>query len=429
MMSDHPVSDGTTALAVQESRPSGVMTIPRSIFHMERHHLEYLKLMAQMVASSSMIGGGSINTEGDAFLVMMKGIELGMSPLYAVDAIHIIKGKPSISAKGMLAMIYRSDKLESIDIDSKPSSCVITVKRSDQPKEQVIRWDVQRAAQMGLNSGNWKTQPQTMLKWRAVSDMARSVFPDVIGGLYTTEEIAPETVVVQEDGEMSLPEPTTPAKTSPFDRNNEPTVSPFDRAAQAVAADEGSKSGSQSVPAPEDDKVGVEAINWPKFWMFTKDTLGMTEDQVHTAIGYESVKDWPGTKAELMDLLRNYAATMNKTFPMYDYKPESVQRGAVIVVGEVPMFVHDVEGTTLSVERLDPKRELSDLMKTKYLPDGDSTGVLDIAGFKTVKVHDEAVLLPDDAPVADIVAMWKATFVNGGDYQFVAKSSEEKPVA
>ena len=54
------------------------------------------------------------------------------------------------------------------------------------------------AKTLGLaGKDNWKKQPATMLKWRAVSACARVVFPDVIQGMYTPEEIGQDTEQVE----------------------------------------------------------------------------------------------------------------------------------------------------------------------------------------------------------------------------------------
>ena len=55
-----------------------------------------------------------------------------------------------------------------------------------------------------------------MLKWRAISACCRVLFPDVIQGLYTIEEISPDTQV-DEEGALSIaqPTPTTPKLQAP----------------------------------------------------------------------------------------------------------------------------------------------------------------------------------------------------------------------
>lgn len=47
-----------------------------------------------------------------------------------------------------------------------------------------------------------------------------------------------------------------------------------------------------------------------KFWAYAKDNLGLTEDEVHQALGVESTKDFGGDKAAAMALLQNYAASI-----------------------------------------------------------------------------------------------------------------------
>ena len=43
-----------------------------------------------------------------------------------------------------------------------------------------------------------------MLKWRAITSAIRATFPDVIGGLYTPEELDPDNTIVYDDGSMVI---------------------------------------------------------------------------------------------------------------------------------------------------------------------------------------------------------------------------------
>jgi len=45
-----------------------------------------------------------------------------------------------------------------------------------------------------------------------------------------------------------------------------------------------------------------------KFWAYAKGDLGLTEDEVHQALGVKSTRDFDGDKAAAMALLQNYAA-------------------------------------------------------------------------------------------------------------------------
>ena len=77
--------------------------------------------------------------------------------------------------------------------------------------------ETEAAAMQLAGKDNYKNQAATMYKWRAVAACARVVFPDVITGLYTPDEMGAD---VTEDGELLPPvkdnlraiPPTTPVE-------------------------------------------------------------------------------------------------------------------------------------------------------------------------------------------------------------------------
>ena len=164
---------------------------PRSLLTLGDSHIERLKSLSSMLAASRQSWGSTRNLgAADVFLVMMKGLELGLEPMAAIDVIHIISGKPSLSPQGMLSLIHRSGKLDSLKIDSKPTQCTVTMQRGH--NTYVGTFTLENAKAMGLaEKDNWKKQPEVMLKWRAVSAVCREAFPDVIQGVYPPEELDP----------------------------------------------------------------------------------------------------------------------------------------------------------------------------------------------------------------------------------------------
>lgn len=154
------------------------------------------ELMAKL-ATVAARSGYTANNEVQALFVMLKGFEIGVSPIQALEGIQVIKGKTTVSPQLMLAMINRSGLMQDIDIDSSPKQCTVTMTRVGR-SPHTETFTIENAQSMGLaGNHNWKAQPATMLKWRAVSACARVVFPDVIQGMYTPEELGAE---VSEDG-------------------------------------------------------------------------------------------------------------------------------------------------------------------------------------------------------------------------------------
>ncbi len=154
----------------------------------------------------------SIKNANQALTIMMVGAELGIQPWQALSTINVIQGKPTISPQLMLALIQRSGQLEDIKIEGTDEQCAVTMKRKSQTAHTEA-FSMTDAARLQLaGKDNWKKQPTTMLKWRAVAACARVVFPDVILGLYTPEEMGAE-VSVTDDGSQVVVEVPVPQLT------------------------------------------------------------------------------------------------------------------------------------------------------------------------------------------------------------------------
>lgn len=146
-----------------------------------------------------------IKTEAQAIAIMMKGRELGIPPMYALSNIAMINGKPTASAELMLALIYREHGGEALKfLRTSPEVCTIEYKRKDWIEVQTYEFSLADAKRAGLagRSGPWTLFPQAMLRARCISAVARLAFPDVIGGLYTPEELGAPVGVEDQTGEV-----------------------------------------------------------------------------------------------------------------------------------------------------------------------------------------------------------------------------------
>lgn len=141
----------------------------------------------------------SIKTPEAAAAIIVKGIELGLPPMAALNGINVIKGKPTISPQLMLSLINRSGLLEDLSITTGDNGASVTMKRRGRAPHTAT-FGPKEAKGLGLmGKDNYKQQAPTMYQWRAVAACARIVFPDVLDGMYTPEEMGAE---VDEDGEM-----------------------------------------------------------------------------------------------------------------------------------------------------------------------------------------------------------------------------------
>lgn len=170
-------------------------------------------------------------TEFQVKYIFMKGFELQVSPMQALDGINNIMGKPTCSAQFMLGLINRSGQLEDMKITVDDIGCTVTMKRKGR-SEHIEIFTMKDAAKMQLDGKDpWKKQPKTMMKWRAVAACARVVFPDVIQGLYTHEEMGAE-VNVTEDGDMIVVSKAEPQQIPATVIETPPAVPPSAPASQ-----------------------------------------------------------------------------------------------------------------------------------------------------------------------------------------------------
>ena len=126
-----------------------------------------------------------------AMVTIMRGRALGIDATTAMDGIHVIQGKPTMSASLMVGVVMASPKCEYMycsEMDEKHA--VWKAKRRGTPQEVTREFTIEQAAKMGLtNKDNWRKQPDVMLQWRCASALCRQLFPDVINGFYANEEM------------------------------------------------------------------------------------------------------------------------------------------------------------------------------------------------------------------------------------------------
>lgn len=183
---------------------------------------QLLKEQAQSLLVSGYLPKGITKPE-QVILIMLKGRELNIPPLQALSHIHVINGKPCMSAELMLAQIYRLHPKTVFKFKERSNErCILEAKRENHGVE-TFQWSIDDARKAGLlQNPTWNKYPRAMLHARVVSEMARSLFPDAIAGVsYTPEEMGAE---VDEEGqiidatyehqeekkELPPPEPTPP---------------------------------------------------------------------------------------------------------------------------------------------------------------------------------------------------------------------------
>ncbi len=191
---------------------------------------EVMKEQAKMLLASGFLPT-SIKSPEQAIAVILIGREIGIGTMQALNNITVIQGKPTISPQLMLALIGRSGQLEDIRIkqtsspDGASHRVTVTMKRKGRSEHhETFGTDEARAMQL-LGKDNYKKQPLTMMKWRAVAACARVVFPDIILGFYSPEEMGAEVAIGDNEDLTVLPtEEPKPATVVRMPSKDLPTI-------------------------------------------------------------------------------------------------------------------------------------------------------------------------------------------------------------
>ncbi len=188
--------------------------------------LSELEIYWKIAEKAHQSGLTKVNSIFDAFFLVGYGQELGISPFSALRTIYVVNGVPTCSGEMMLALIRRSGLLANMEIEELTDSsgtftgvkCTMT--RKDTQETVSISFtlnDARTASLMGKQV--WQSYPKNMCRWRAVSNVAKILFGDVIGGLYTFEEIATDNQPIDESG-APIGDIITISK--PQQKNNQP---------------------------------------------------------------------------------------------------------------------------------------------------------------------------------------------------------------
>lgn len=152
---------------------------------LREHPIDALERMGQYIAKSGLFG---MKTQEQAVALMIVAQAEGRHPGSAAQDYHIIQGRPSLKADAMLARFQKQGGtvrwLEYTDTK------VVGVFSHPQGGELTVDWDMDRAKRAALGvKDNWKNYPRQMLRARVISEGIRTVFPGVLGGMYTPEEV------------------------------------------------------------------------------------------------------------------------------------------------------------------------------------------------------------------------------------------------
>ncbi len=184
------------ALATEES-PVGYNTakalVPRSLDEIWR--------AAGMLASArGFIPRDMVDNRAMIAAAIMTGAELGLGPMQSIRGIHIVEGRPQLSAELMLSLALQAGvRVKWIKTTAKEAHIALRRVGHD-PFDLAFTWDeAVKAGLVGTGKTSkgapnmWSKYPSAMLRARCLSAAMRAYCPDVLGaGVYVEGELVEE---------------------------------------------------------------------------------------------------------------------------------------------------------------------------------------------------------------------------------------------
>lgn len=156
-------------------------------------NLDDVRRMAEAVAKSGLYACKSVE---EAMIRIVTGMELNLSMMQSIRGVYVIstggKNMPGLYADLMVGVCKsRNDVCEYFRlVHSDSEKATYATKRVGEPSETVMTFTVDDARKAGLlGKGPWEQYRPAMLRARASSALARAVYPDLLNGLYSTEEL------------------------------------------------------------------------------------------------------------------------------------------------------------------------------------------------------------------------------------------------
>jgi hypothetical protein len=180
-----------------------------------------------------------------AMVAIMHGLEVGLTPMNALQSIAVVNGRPTVWGDGAIALARGSGLLEWMEEKFEGEEgkdafkAVCTVKRKGEPKPVRGEFSIGDAKVSGLwtkrgRDGQptpWQQYPKRMLQMRARAFALRDGFADVLKGLAIKEEV--------EDYHAAAPaareEPPAPPPAQVAHQPEEPPVTPAEEMVTTAA--------------------------------------------------------------------------------------------------------------------------------------------------------------------------------------------------
>lgn len=133
---------------------------------------------------------------------ILAGREVGIPPMRALQHLHMVDGRPTMSAEQKRAQALAAGH-DIVYVETTTERCVVKGRRHGQQEWTTVTFTMDDARKAKLaGKDNYQKWPRRMLQARATGELCDMLFPDATGGLTTWEQALDETdaAVVESNG-------------------------------------------------------------------------------------------------------------------------------------------------------------------------------------------------------------------------------------
>ncbi len=162
--------------------------------------LQELEKISDYIVKSGLFG---LEKREQAMALLLLAQSEGIHPMKAVMKYNIVQGKPAKKAEAMLGdFIQQGGKVKWHKLDNTIAEATFTAPNGD---SITIKWTIEMASKITTkyydkfekqwkvkkltDKDNWKNYPRAMLRSRVISEGIRTVYPQIVEGVYTPEEV------------------------------------------------------------------------------------------------------------------------------------------------------------------------------------------------------------------------------------------------
>ncbi len=164
--------------------------------------------MARVFANTQLVPKEYQGKPEAACVAILQGLELGLSPMAAMQSIAVVNGKPCLYGDGMLAVVRASGLMEWMKETDDGTTATCAVKRKGEVDPIVRTFSDDDAKRAGLfgKPGPWSQYRPRMRQMRARSYALRDTFADVLRGISSADEMQDVVDITPKPAVLDVPD-------------------------------------------------------------------------------------------------------------------------------------------------------------------------------------------------------------------------------